>query len=76
MGIADHMTGFMTTINQLQPSHQELTILMEDGTMSSVMGQGTIYVFGLQLKSVLYVLKLKCNLSVSKLTKDMDCIVA
>jgi len=75
-GAFDHMIGSTTTFNQLLPSDKELIVLMEDGTMSSIMGQGNVYVSSLQLKSVLYVPNLKCNLlSVRKLNKDMDCIV-
>ena len=47
-----------------------------DGKMSPTVGQGTICVSNLVLKSMLYVPKLTYNLlSISKLTKDMNCIV-
>ena len=41
----DHMTGSTTTFNQLQPSDKELIVLMADGTMSSIMGQGNVCVW-------------------------------
>ena len=49
---------------------------MADGMVSLVKGKGSVCVAGLQLEYVLYVPKLKCSLLfVSKLTRDMDCIV-
>ena len=60
----------------IQFGDKELKVLIADGTMALVMGQGNVFVSGLQFKSVLYIPNLKCNLlSVSKLTKDIDCIV-
>ena len=51
-------------------------MLMVDGSMSIVKGHGSVCVAGLQLKIVPYVPNLTCNLlSVSKLTRDMDCAV-
>ena len=49
---------------------------MEDGTISYAKGEGSIYLDDLWFKSVLYAPKLRCNmLSISKITKDMNCKV-
>ena len=49
---------------------------MAEGTQSLVKGKGSVCVGGLLLKSVLYVPNLKYSLlSMSKLSKDLDCIM-
>ena len=46
---------------------------MADGTISHAKGEGSIYLNGLWLKSVLFVPNLRCNLrSISKLTRDQN----
>ena len=50
---------------------------MADCTVSLAKRQGSVYVANLALKSILHMPNLKCNLlSMSKLNKDMDCMVA
>ena len=41
------MTGSTTIFEQLQPRDKELTVLMVDGNMFSIMGQGNVCVSGL-----------------------------
>lgn len=53
---------YMIAIPVFQPYDKNLEVLVTNGAMSSVMRQGTIYVFGLELKFILYVLELKCNI--------------
>jgi len=59
-----------------EPCSQGLIISMVDGTTTISQGKGTANVAGLNLKSVLYVPNLKCNIIlVSKLTKEDKCSV-
>jgi len=75
-GASNHMTRSKLFFEKFQPQNKELTVLMADGSMSTVKGHGSICVAGLKLKTVLYVPSLTCNLlSISKLTRDMDCTV-
>ena len=49
---------------------------MADGTTSPVLGRGTAYISNLKLNSVLHVPGLQHNLlSMSRITKDMNCTV-
>ena len=75
-GASDHMTGSTTTLDNFQIGDKDLTVLMADGTQSLVKGKGSVCVADLLIESVLHVPNLSCNLlSVSKLTRDLDCIV-
>ena len=75
-GASDHMTGSTTTLDNFQIGDKDLIVLMADGTQSLVKGKGSVCVADLLLESVLHVPNLSFNLlSVSKLTRDLDCIV-
>ena len=76
IGAFDHMLRSNTMFEKFDIGDKELTVLMADGIVFSVLGKWNVCVAGLQLESVLYVPNLKCNLlSMSKLTRDMDGIV-
>ena len=72
-GASNHMTGSMAMFEKFQLENRDLSMLMADGTISSVKGKGRVCVAGLVLESVLYVPNLKCSLlPVSKLTNDLN----
>ena len=55
---------------------QGIIVFMAGGTTSLAHGRGTTCMASLTLKSILYVLNLRCNLlSVSKITKERDCSI-
>ena len=73
---SNHMIGSMTMFENFQLGNKDLTVLMADGTISSVKGKGKVCVAGLVLEYVLYVPNLKCSvLFVNKLTNDLNCTV-
>ena len=71
------MTGDITLFHKNTPSPvTKYTVRIADGTLSQVEGIGSVMVSGsINLEHVLYVPNLNCNLlSVSKLTKERNCI--
>ena len=75
-GASDHMTGNPQLFQSYSPGNGNLSVRIADGTCSKVVGTGTIKVSkDIILHSVLLVPNLGCNLfSVSKLTRDLNCI--
>ncbi|KAK0606654.1 hypothetical protein LWI29_002135 [Acer saccharum] len=75
-GASDHMTGNATLFNTYSPSSGNLMVLIADGSLSKVAGIGLVTITDdLTLKSMLLVPNLTCNLmSISKLTKDLNCV--
>lgn len=74
IGASDHVTGSIDTLSTYGACDRNINISVGNGIVSLAIGQGTAYLSNLKLKSVLYVPKLKCNLlSISKVTKDMNC---
>ena len=73
---SNHMTGDKSIFHRLLACGNSPHVRIADGTLSKVMGIGTVIASkNLTLHSVLYLPKLNCNLlSVSKLIKDMDCV--
>lgn len=73
---SDHMTGDLIVFDSYYPCQNNSTVRIADGTLSKVMGKGSVIISqNITLSSVLYVPKLDCNLlSISKLTKDLKCI--
>ncbi|KAL5851107.1 hypothetical protein ACOSQ3_006225 [Xanthoceras sorbifolium] len=76
-GASDHMTSDSSLISDFQPCSNGLTVKIADGSVSQVTGTGSVKISdSLVLKSVLFVPKLDCNLlSITKLTKDCNCMV-
>jgi len=75
-GASDHMTGSMNVLEDYDKCNSKINVWVADGKMSPAVGKGTVCLPNMILKSVLYVPKLTYNLlSVSKLTKDMNCVV-
>ena len=76
-GATDHMTSSYKFFSSYNPcsSHKKITIA--DGSITTVAGQGDIYISdSITLKNVLHVPKLFANLvSIQKLTKDSNCSV-
>jgi len=70
-----HMTGNITVFNNYSPCHDHSTVQITDGTLSKVVGKGSVVISeDITLNSVLYVPKLDCNLlSISKLTSNLNC---
>lgn len=75
-GALDHMTRSPEVLSTYEPCSQGLTIPMANGTTTIAQEKGATSVASLNLKLVLYVPNLKCNLIlVSKLTKEEKCLV-
>ena len=76
-GASDHMTGDDTILHEYSQCKEDSTIKIADGTLSKIEGKGQSRISkDMHLKSVLYVPKLDCNLlSISKLTRDLNCVV-
>lgn len=74
-GATDHMTGCANLFCSYKPSPGNLKIKIADGSLTTVVGTGTINISPqITLKDALHVPKLSCNLlSVSKITKDQNC---
>ena len=75
-GASDHMTGDITNFSKYLPCHDNSTVRIADGTHSAVVGKGLVTISqDITLRDVLYVPQLDCNLlSISKLTKDLNCV--
>ena len=70
------MTRSMNVLEDYDKCNSRINVWVADGKMSPAVGKGTVCLPNMILKSVLYVPKLTYNLlSVSKLTKDMNCVV-
>ena len=77
-GASDHMTNFSNSFSSYSLcSGNEKKIRIADGSFSPIAGKGLIKLSEkIDLKSVLHVPKLACNLlSVSKLSRDSNCRV-
>ncbi|KAI5405929.1 hypothetical protein KIW84_052615 [Lathyrus oleraceus] len=70
------MTGDLAIFDSYSPCQNNLTVRIANGTLSKVMGKGSVIISqNITLSSLLYVPKLDYNLlSISKLTKDLKCI--
>ena len=75
-GASDHMTGDLSVFHDDVPNFDNYTIRIADGTLSKVVGIGTVIISkDITLNSILFVPNLDCNLlSVSKITRDFNCI--
>ena len=75
-GASDHMTGDEKLFSTYNPCYKNLTVRIADGSLSKVAGTGSVRVSkNITLDSVLLVPKLNCNLlSISKLTRDLNCV--
>ncbi|KAJ9693491.1 hypothetical protein PVL29_012321 [Vitis rotundifolia] len=76
-GSSDHMTNSSNMFESYSPCLENKKVRIADGNFSPIAGKGLIKIFeGIDLKSVLHVPKLTCNLlSVSKLSRDSNCCV-
>ena len=76
-GASDHMTCSSHLFKSYSPCSGNDKVKIADGSFSSIAGKGLIKISErIDLKSVLHVPKLACNLlSVSKLSKDSNCCV-
>ena len=74
--VSDHMTRSSQFFSSYTPCPSNYKVRIADGSLSTVAGKGTVKLLDcLYLFSVLHVPNLKCNLlSVSKLTKDTNCV--
>ena len=72
-----HMTGCANLFTTYSPSLGNIKIRIADGTFSAIVGIRSIKIaLNCTLLSVFHVLRLICNiLSISKITKDMNCKV-
>ena len=75
-GASNYMTDFLHGLIDYKQCDRVIKVTMANDTISYAKGEGSIYLTNLCLKSILYVPKLRCNLlSISKITKDMNCKV-
>ena len=72
----DHMTGNLSLLHDYKAYSKNYMVKIADGSLSKVTSTGTVYISPcLKLHSVLLVPSLRCNLlSISKLTKDLNCV--
>ena len=75
-GASDHMIGDITTFDEYRPISRENLVKIADGTYSNVAGIGSVVISEeIKLYYVLFVPNLSYNLlSISKLTRDLNCI--
>lgn len=75
-GASDHMTGDITQLENYKSCSAGTMVRIADGSSSAVAGIGSVFISDdIRLDSVLFVPKLDFNLlSISKFTKDMNCI--
>ena len=75
-GATDHMTGSSTSFTTYVPCVGNMKVWIVDGSYTPVAGKGTISLTKtFSLESVLHVPNLSCNLlSISKLTRDLNCV--
>ena len=76
-GATDHMTHKFTHFLTYNPCSRNKKIIVADGTVVVVVGQGNIsLILELELKNVLHVPKLSTNLiSIYQATKDLNCCI-
>ena len=76
-GASDHMTNSLHLFETFSPCPENKKVRIADGNFSPIVGKGLIKLSErVDLKSVLYVPKLACNLlAVSKLSRDSNCSV-
>ena len=76
-GALDHMTGYAGSFSAHNPDSRHIKVKIVDGSLATHARTGTIVLNPhITLYHVLHVPKLACNLlSISKLTKDLDCSV-
>eukprot|EP00261_Vitis_vinifera_P039416 XP_019080659.1 PREDICTED: uncharacterized protein LOC104881375 isoform X1 [Vitis vinifera] len=76
-GASDHMTNSSNMFGSYLPCPGNKKVRIADGNFSPIAGKGLIKISeGIDLKSVLHVPKLTCNLlSISKLSRDSNCCV-
>ena len=77
-GASDHMTNSSNMFESYSPCPRNKKVQIADGNFSPIAGKGLIKISeGIDLKSVLHVPKLTCNLlSVSKLSRDSNyCVI-
>lgn len=77
-GATDHLTGSSNHFLSYHPCASHKKIRIADGSFAPIVGKSHISPFdGLILQNVLYVPKISYNLlSVSKITRDLNCCVA
>ena len=75
-GASNHMTGCKKLFSSYVPSLSNQEVRIADDSFSLVAGIGTVQISSnILLKVVLHVSKLSCNLlSISKLTRDLNCV--
>jgi hypothetical protein len=75
-GASDHMTGDATLLNEYNQCTNNSTVHIADGSSSQVKGIGLSRLLrDMILNSILHVPNLDCNLlSISKLTRDLNCV--
>ncbi|RVW39021.1 hypothetical protein CK203_089160 [Vitis vinifera] len=76
-GASDHMTNSSNMFESYSPCPGDKKVRIADGNFSPIAGKGLIKISEeIDLKSVLHVPKLTCNLlSISKLSRDSNCCV-
>ena len=74
-GASDHMTGLSYLFSSYTPCAGNIKVRIADGSFASIAGKGSVVLSdSITLQSVLHVPKLTCNLlSISKLTRDLNC---
>ena len=75
-GAFDHITRYAILFDKYNSCTENLNVRIADGSLKRVIGTGsTIVSKNLTLEAVLMVQNLDCNLlSVSKLTRDLNCV--
>jgi len=75
-GASDHMTGDATLLNEYNQCTNNSTVRIANGSSSQVKGISLSRLLrDMILNSILYVPNLDCNLlSISKLTRDLNCV--
>ena len=75
-GASDHMTRDATIFHEYNQCNENYTVQIADGSLSKVEGTSLIRILkDLTLNFVLHVPNLDCNLlSISKLTRDLNCV--
>ena len=76
-GASDHMIGDILVFDEYKSCNENSSVRIADGTHSSVAGISSVVISKeIKLHSVLFVPNLDYNLlSISKLTKDLECII-
>ena len=74
-GATDHMTGSSSIFSSYKPCAGSKIVKIADGSLSPIAGNGDIKLSpSITLSNVLHVPKFLCNLlSISKVTKDLNC---